>query len=133
MNSTLNGSCLCGTAKFEVQGPIRGVGSCHCSKCRKVSGAGGNAQFIVKNANFRWLSDVTQTIKYTTPNGWGVLRCQDCGSPLPESIDGKRTWVPAGLMDDVINTDVKTHIYCASRADWDVEAPDAKHFDEYPS
>lgn len=133
MKNSLHGSCLCGAAKFEVRGPIRGVGSCHCSQCRKVSGTGGNTQFIVKNEKFKWLTDIASARKYENSNGWGVLRCEGCGSPLPESIDGKRTWVQAGLMDDPIDTDIKSHIFWASRAEWDVEAPDAKHFDEYPS
>lgn len=83
MTKSLRGSCLCGAAKFEVQGPIRGVGTCE--------------------------------------------------SPLPESTVGKRTWVQAGLMDDPIGTDMKTHIFRTSRADWGVESPDAKHFDGYPN
>jgi hypothetical protein len=44
----LSGHCLCGAVRFEVEGPIRGVGMCHCSKCRRVSGTNGNAQFIVR-------------------------------------------------------------------------------------
>ncbi len=133
MMNLLRGSCLCGAARFEVQGPIRGVGSCHSSKCRKVSGTAGNAQFIVKNDTFNWLTDVSNGKKFVNQDGWGILRCETCGSPLPESIDGKRTWVPAGLMDDPIATNMKTRIFCNSRADWDVEAPEAMHFDEYPS
>lgn len=133
MGNSLRGSCLCGAAKFEVQGPIRGVGSCHCSQCRKVSGTSGNAQFIVKNDKFKWLTSIANARKYENENGWGVLRCEVCGSPLPESINGKLTWIQAGLMDDPISTNMNTHIFCASRADWDVEAPDAKHFDENPS
>jgi hypothetical protein len=29
------GSCLCGGVRFEVDGPISGMGNCHCSDCRK--------------------------------------------------------------------------------------------------
>ena len=133
MTELLQGSCLCGAARFEWQGPIKGSGSCHCSKCRKVSGTGGNAQFIVKNDRFTWLTDVSNARKYVNQSGWSVLRCDACGSPLPSSIDGKQTWVQAGLMDSPVSTNIKTHIFCSSKADWDVEAPDAAHFDEYPN
>ncbi len=126
------GSCLCGAVSFEVTGQIRRVGSCHCSKCRKVSGTGGNAQIIVPNKAFGWLSGQTATSNFRFETGWGILRCATCGSPVPESHDGARTWIPAGLMDDPIETDIKVHIFCASRADWDRESPDALHFDELP-
>jgi hypothetical protein len=33
-------------------------------------------------------------------------------------------------MDDPLETDIKQHIFCASRADWDREAPDAVRFEE---
>ena len=41
--------------------------------------------------------------------------------------------VPAGLMDDDLGTDIKVHIFCGSRADWDRESPDAKHYEEWPA
>lgn len=129
----LRGSCLCGTVVFEVEAPIRGVGSCHCSKCRKVSGASGNAQFIVCAHKFAWLQGETEVVTFRLPDGWGPTRCRSCGSPVPGSYDGgKRVWVQAGLMDDPLDTQIVQHIFCGSRADWDREAPDAKHHAEYP-
>ena len=125
-----HGSCLCGAVKFAVTGTIRGVGSCHCSKCRKVSGTNGNAIFLVPADRFEWVDGQDHTDNFAFPSGWGVTRCQDCGSPLPASHDGKLFWVPAGLMNDPLETDIKQHIFCGSRADWDKEAVDAQHFDE---
>lgn len=127
------GSCLCGRVTFSVTGPIRGgVGCCHCSKCRKVSGSNGNAQFIVPLEAFRWLGGETEVLRWRRPDGWGIDRCATCGSLLPASIDGARIWVPAGLMDDPLDTEMRVHIFCGSRADWDVESPQAQHFDAYP-
>ncbi len=45
--AVLTGSCLCGAVAFEVDGPIAGIGQCHCSLCRKVSGTASNAVFVV--------------------------------------------------------------------------------------
>jgi hypothetical protein len=33
-----HGSCLCGSVRFEVTGPLREVIVCHCSQCRRTSG-----------------------------------------------------------------------------------------------
>jgi len=131
--TTHRGSCLCRSVTFEVDGPINGVGSCHCSKCRKVSGTGGNAQFIVRAGRFRWTAGGDGGTRFTLPDGWGPTRCGKCGSPIPASFDGgERIWVPAGLMDDDLGTDFKMHIFCGSRADWDRESPAAQHYDEDP-
>jgi len=127
------GSCLCKAVAFEVGGSIAGVGSCHCSKCRKVSGTAGNAQFIVSNERFRWTRGHEHVVAFRLPDGWGPSRCKTCGSPLPETYDGRRTWIPAGLMDDPLETSIVQHIFCGSQADWERESPDAKRYDEYPS
>jgi hypothetical protein len=130
---TLKGSCLCGSVAFAVAGPVQGVGRCHCSKCRKVSGTGGNAQFVVCMKNFAWLRGAAETSTFKRPDGWGPSRCKRCGSPVPDTYDnGERMWVQAGLMDDPLETDIKQHIFCGSRADWDRESPDVQHHPEYP-
>lgn len=132
--SRLSGSCLCGAVKFDVEGPIRGVGSCHCSKCRKVSGTGGNAQFIVRASNFAWREGAGDVVTFKLPTGWGATRCKTCGSPVPNSYDGgKHMWVQAGLMNDALGTEIVQHIFCGSRADWDRESPDAKSYDQNPA
>jgi hypothetical protein len=98
--SNLKGSCLCGSIAFEVAGPIRGIGSCHCSKCRKVSGTNGNAQFIVRMDKFKWVHGRQNVATFKRADGWGPTRCKTCGSPVPDSYDnGEHMWVQAGLMD----------------------------------
>lgn len=131
--SSLKGSCLCGSMAFEVTGPIRGIGSCHCSKCRKVSGTNGNAQFVVRMGRFRWVHGERNMVAFKRADGWGPTRCKTCGSPVPDSYDnGEHMWVQAGLMDDPLETDLKWHIFCGSRADWDKDSADAEYHDEYP-
>jgi len=129
----LRGSCLCGAVSFEVTGPVRGVGICHCSKCRKVSGTSGNAQFIVRSEKFRWHQEPDGIVTFKLSDGWGPSRCKVCGSPVPDSYDGgQRMWVQAGLMDDRLEAEIVQHIFCGSKADWDREAEDARSYDEYP-
>lgn len=35
----MKGECLCGNVKFEIEEEIRNFYQCHCSLCRKVTGA----------------------------------------------------------------------------------------------
>ena len=129
----LKGRCLCGNVAFEVDGPIAGIGQCHCSLCRKVSGTAGNAVFIVGKRRFRWTRGEDSKRRFVLRNDWGTTRCATCGSPLPESHDDKRYWVPAGLMDDDLGTTVQVHIHVASKADWDTIHGDGAQFPEGPA
>ena len=52
----LKGSCLCGGIRFEITGKHSKVVICHCSRCRKTSGAGSAAQLVVKYGGLLWLS-----------------------------------------------------------------------------
>lgn len=132
MTQELRGSCLCGDVKFVVNGPVEGIGQCHCSLCRKVSGTSSNAVFLVPHAQFRWMAGVDRTTIFVLRNDWSVLRCHRCGSPLPQSHDGKRYWVHAGLMDDVLAAEVRLHIHTASKADWDRIPEGVPQFPAWP-
>ena len=125
-------ACLCGTIAFDVHGPIDGIGQCHCSLCRKVSGTAGNAVFIVGRRRFRWISGEDHVQCFVLRNDWSAARCTTCGSPLPQCHDGKRYWVPPGLMDDDLSTSIRTHIHVASKADWETIHGDAPQFATWP-
>ena len=53
MPDVVAGSCLCGGVRFEVTLPFRRASHCHCSRCRKHSGAGALTQGRVPRERFR--------------------------------------------------------------------------------
>ena len=53
MGDALTGSCLCGGVRYEITGPFRRAGHCHCSRCRKHSGAAAGTQGRVLQEHFR--------------------------------------------------------------------------------
>ena len=103
---------------------------CHCSNCRKASGGTGNAILIVERANFHWISGEDHRTTYTLRPTYSITRCITCGTPLPAEEDDANIYLSAGTLDDPIGVGIKTHIFCASRADWDHDAKNARHFDE---
>jgi hypothetical protein len=129
--TTRKGSCLCGARTYEIEGDIDGVWVCHCSRCRKVSGSNGIAIVIVPKERFRWLSGTDHGIKYELRPTYSVIRCKTCGSPLPVEEDEKNVYLPAGSLDDPLNTGIKTHIFCGSKADWDFEHENVQYHDEF--
>ncbi len=49
----VQGSCLCGTVRFEVQLPFLRAGHCHCGRCRKHSGTAVCTEARVLRDQFR--------------------------------------------------------------------------------
>ena len=124
------GSCLCGARSYQIEGEIGGVLICHCSLCRKASGANGNAILIVPKAQFRWLEGEDHGVTYALRPTYTITRCRTCGTPLPAEVDETNVYVTAGTLDDPLGEGVRKHLFCASRADWDRDAPNARFFDE---
>lgn len=124
------GSCLCGARRYEIEGEIGGVWICHCSLCRKASGANGNAILIVPRAQFRWLSGEDHGVTFELRATYAITRCRTCGTPLPAEVDETNVYITAGTLDTPLGEGVRTHLFCASRADWDRDDPDVRFFDE---
>jgi hypothetical protein len=51
----ITGSCLCGSVRYEIDGKIGPALNCHCSMCRKATGAAFRSRLAVPRKNFRWL------------------------------------------------------------------------------
>jgi hypothetical protein len=102
--ATLTGGCLCGQIRFEVDGPVAGIGVCHCSLCRKISGNNGVMIFVVPMRRFRWTSGEEHVVAWFLRPGVGTARCDVCGCPTPASHDSdKHMWVQPGLIDGDID------------------------------
>lgn len=127
----IRGSCLCGAVRFGYTRAVTQVGLCHCSLCRKVSGAAANAVIVVPEADFEWLAGEDRQQAYARPTGWQTTFCRTCGSPLPQKLRGAAAyWVPAGLLDDDPGLAVGGHIWVGSKASWDEIGGTAPHFEE---
>lgn len=128
--TTRKGRCLCGARTYEVEGEIDGVWMCHCSNCRKVSGAGGNAIIIVPKERFQWLTGENHSEKYELRPTYSITRCRTCGTPLPAEEDENMVYVTAGTLDDPLDAGITARIFCASKADRDFDAQNVRLFDE---
>ncbi len=124
------GSCLCGARRYEIEGDLDGVWMCHCSLCRKASGSVGNAILIVPKERLRWLSGADHGETYALRPTYTITRCRTCGTPLPAEEDDMNVYVTAGTLDEPLGAGIRTHLFCASRADWDRDAADVRHFEE---
>jgi hypothetical protein len=128
--ATRTGSCLCGARRYEVDGDIGGVWVCHCSLCRKASGSSGNSILIVPREQFRWIEGEDHGVTFELRPTYTITRCKTCGTPLPAESDDKNIYLTAGTLDEPLGEGIRTHLFCASRADWDRDASDVRFFAE---
>jgi len=124
------GSCLCGARAYEIEGDIGGVWVCHCSLCRKVTGSNGISILIVPKTQFRWVAGEDHGATFELRPSYSVTRCKTCGTSLPAETDEKNVYVTAGTLDVPLGEGVRTHLFCASRADWDRDDAEVRFFDE---
>lgn len=115
------GNCNCGNVAFEIDAPLSSVFVCHCSICRRFTGAHGVAVVVVNNDAFRWVRGEDQIAMWKKPDAdWESWFCKTCGSSLPGPNDASRMFIPAGLISEGgENLQVAHHIFVESRAVWD--------------
>jgi hypothetical protein len=116
----MKGSCLCGDVSFELLGDATDLYQCHCSLCRKVTGAGGNVACIVPSAKFSWLTGTGGISSFVRDSGYRSDFCSRCGSPVPNPTrNGEAVWIPVGLFDGQTSARVTKHVFVGSKAAWD--------------
>ncbi len=76
----IEGGCMCGAVRYRVTGKqLRGT-ICHCTTCRRSSGAPFMSWTLFNQRQFEWLIGRTASIGDTS----AAIRkfCNLCGSPL---------------------------------------------------
>jgi hypothetical protein len=124
------GSCLCGGIRFQVGGFSRDIYKCHCSRCRKVSGASASTAAISAQGEFSWLQGEELRRSYTPKNSdHATYFCSVCGSAVPIYLEDQDTfWIPCGLLDSDPGIPLTAHICTASRAPWDILDQETTHY-----
>ena len=120
------GSCLCGGVRFEVTEPFTRANHCHCSRCRKESGAFGLTNARVPRSGVHVLAGEDLIRVWAPPDGGAVKAfCSVCGSSLFGNRwpAGDETTVRLGALDADPGIRPQYRSYVASRAAWD-ELPD---------
>lgn len=125
MTPTIGGSCLCGGVRFEVTLPFSDANYCHCSRCRKHSGAEAGVQARVARERFRLVAGEELIRVYEPDDGAVKAFCSVCGS----SLFG-RTWphgdeisIRLGTLDDDPEIRPQLRTFVDSAAPWS-ELPD---------
>ena len=119
--ATLTGGCLCGSVRYEVDGPFLRAGHCHCSRCRKPSGAAVCTQGRVLREQFRLLQGEDRIRVYREEGFASKAFCSTCGSSLFGGTwpDGPEVSIRLGGLDGDPGIRPQYHTFVDSRATWD--------------
>jgi hypothetical protein len=119
----IQGGCLCGGVRFEIDRAVGPFELCHCPRCRKASGSAFVAGLGVNVADFRTLSgeELIQTYQAPIlehPPAYSTAFCSRCGSPVPKPpADADWFEVPAGLLDGDV-PEPERHIFVECKSSW---------------
>jgi len=117
----LTGSCLCGSVRYEISGEPVWAHACHCSRCRKSSGAAFAPNLFFRREAFRFVAGEDLVRSYQVPEAERFTHrfCETCGSTLPfDNSAADLTGVPMGTLDDDPQFALRAHIFTDSKAPW---------------
>ncbi len=128
MNVT--GGCACGAVRFTLNGPLRPVINCHCSRCRRWTGhfmAGTNTHRDDLSFNRG-----VDSVKWWTPDEEPAVAygfCAHCGGSLFWRSSSKpgRYSIAAGALDPPTGLDTVHALFTAEASDYHRLDPDLPH------
>ena len=114
----IEGGCFCGYVRYQAEGTRSEETFCHCSICRRTSGAPSVAWFTVASEGFRF-TDGEPAGFASSDHGMRQF-CPRCGTPLsfrssrtPEEID-----VTTCSLDDPELVPPRDHTRASSKLSW---------------
>ena len=122
MTQTLTGGCLCGAVRYSINAPLKNVIACHCSHCRKISGAGSSHNAPVPTSALTITAGSPKQYADTADSGNRLYRffCGECGSSLFSRREKmpEMTVLKVGSLDDASGLSLVMNIWTDSALPW---------------
>ena len=133
MNTNITGRCLCEAVTYKLVDPVLArVDNCHCSRCRRTSGAAFGSYAIVESGRFSWSSGAGLVTKFeSSPNTYRCF-CSVCGSPLAAFNGAELRGITLGTVDGDPGCRPAQHIFVDSKAPWFDITDDLPQFEGMP-
>lgn len=128
----INGSCCCGAVQFEISEIPTMMGTCHCSRCRKV---GASHLVFVKAQAFNISKGREQITTFKAEASYQYNRCfcSVCGTALGEVLSQDSSFpISADCIDSDLPLENQFHEFVAEKPEWLAIGDSAKQFDRHP-
>lgn len=118
-DKVIHGGCLCGSVKYEINGPVHLLSHCHCSMCRKFSGSAFLTFARTRVEHFAWVLGKDKISTYASSANGIRCFCTTCGSPLPIVREAlPNALIPAGTLENDPGIRPTLHIFASDKAPW---------------
>jgi len=132
MSRILTGSCLCGAVRFEVADEFEYALICHCSQCRRATGAASKPFGGIGRDKVNVSQGADSLLKFGGDLAHDC-RCGVCGGFLYSVVrEAKYVHVNFGSLVDEPTITPRAHIFVGSKASWDVILDDLPQFHGFP-
>lgn len=130
----ITGHCECGRIKYSAQGPVEDFSHCHCSQCRRLSGAAYASFAGVAKSGFSYLSGESDVQRYASSASHRRFFCGHCGSNIGVDLDDEpdSIYLAMGSLDGTLELPKGYHIYVDSKASWHAIGDDLPQFSGEP-
>ena len=129
---SLSGRCLCGAVKFTVRDEFSYAFNCHCSQCRRATGAAFKPFGGIPREKLRITAGEDRRLLFGDDNAHDV-HCATCGSFLYSIVrEGRYAHVNLGALADAPTLTPTAHIFVGSKASWHTILDDLPQHDEFP-
>ena len=128
----IKGSCCCGAVKFELTEEPSMMGTCHCTRCRKV---GASTLVFIKKNTLKWIQGQENIKVFEPSEGYKYHRtfCKTCGTALGEILSTEDSFpISAHTIDSNLSVKNQFHEFVSEKPDWSDIGDDAKQFIEHP-
>lgn len=127
----LTGECYCRAVRYEVADAFGYALICHCSDCRRTTGAAFKPFAGIEREKLTVVSGAHCIMIYGDPTGHNA-HCRLCGSLLYSLVrDGSFVHVAMGTLRDAPSIRPSAHIFVGSKAPWDTIADDLPQYQEH--
>jgi hypothetical protein len=113
----LTGGCFCGRVRYEADGAPFNETNCHCSICRRTTGAPFVAWFSVRRSQFRLVSG--EATRFRSSGSATRSFCSECGTQITFELDGAdEIDLTTSSLDDPNSVPPVDHTRTSSRLQW---------------
>ncbi len=128
----LAGACLCGAVRYLVADEFRYALNCHCSNCRRATGAAFKPFAGIERGKLRIVAGDEHLLLFGDESSAHDVRCARCGSFLYSVVrEGAFAHVALGTLVDGPSIRPTAHIFVGSKAPWFTITDDLPQHDEF--
>jgi hypothetical protein len=130
-NRRLSGKCLCGAVCYAVTDEFVYAANCHCSNCRRTTGAAFKPFAGIEREKLRVTGGEDDLMRFGDEDGHDA-HCKVCGSLLYSVVrEGAFVHVTMGTLVDDPSIRPTAHIFVGSKASWFKITDDLPQYEEH--